>query len=278
MLRTASVAGPSSFPPRKRKQPLHRPVRQAAGRRDIHRLRGQGDDLAFDQRLHDPMNGVARVAGGSYVENLRRHAKCRFLSAKMLWIPPNRGCRDEVVRCIFRVSRILTHQRRQVKCRRSIRVSCGRDAVVVLKRVNHDALSSETKAYACDDVTNLSNHCPVFRHCHWRAPVRARPPTSCNTTATSGRSWPRTASPATGRTAPPARPTCGSTSATSRSSTARSCRARPSESAGRRADRFDRRRCGHAAAGDEEEADGGAEGDAASSGSPKGPSISRTGR
>ena len=45
---------------------------------------------------------------------------------------------------------------------------------------------------------------------------RRRPPAdrSCSTTATSGRSWPRTASPATARTAPPARPTCGSTSAT----------------------------------------------------------------
>ena len=36
-------------------------------------------------------------------------------------------------------------------------------------------------------------------------------PAKLQITATCGRSWPRTASPATGRTAPPARPTCGST-------------------------------------------------------------------
>ena len=43
-----------------------------------------------------------------------------------------------------------------------------------------------------------------------------RPPLTgsrCNTTATSGRSWPRTASRATGPIAPPAKPTFASTSA-----------------------------------------------------------------
>ncbi len=60
-----------------------------------------------------------------------------------------------------------------------------------------------------------------------RGPPRMR---RSNTTATSGRSWPRTASPATGRTAPRARPTCGSISARRRSRSGAIVPGKPDES------------------------------------------------
>ena len=52
---------------------------KSAGGGDIDGFGRQGDDLALDEGLHHPMDHIARVAGGRYVENLRRHAKCRFL-------------------------------------------------------------------------------------------------------------------------------------------------------------------------------------------------------
>ena len=57
-----------------RQQTLDAAFGEAAGSRDIDRFGGQCHDLAFDERLDDTMDRVARVAGGSEIENLRRHA------------------------------------------------------------------------------------------------------------------------------------------------------------------------------------------------------------
>jgi len=63
-------------------QALHAAAGQGAGGSDIDGFGGEGDDFAFDERLHDAVDRVARVAGGSEVENLRRHANKPIPAAK----------------------------------------------------------------------------------------------------------------------------------------------------------------------------------------------------
>ena len=55
-------------------QALDAALGKAAGSGDVHRFGRQGDNFAFGERLDNTMNRVAGIAGGSEVENLRRHA------------------------------------------------------------------------------------------------------------------------------------------------------------------------------------------------------------
>ena len=88
-----------------------------------------------------------------------------------------------------------------------------RSALALVKRGSPDE-SDRNAAPPGHDVaaTTLVGLVALRRDGPARGADAARSPRS-STTATSGRSWPRTASPATGPTAPRARPTSGSTAA-----------------------------------------------------------------